>query len=141
MTTYDKVKACYDYLVLNTEYGQNPFAQEVVWAYGIDFYLAYHDDIRAYGVLRDGVGVCDDYSAAFAVMLRKIGVDCYTVGGQYTNSKGESGGHAWCEVNINGEIYIFDAQIEGRVVKDGKIKYSYFFKTYDEKAGRYAKEQ
>ncbi|MBQ8625225.1 MAG: hypothetical protein IJ419_03520 [Agathobacter sp.] len=50
-------------------------------------------------------------------------------------------GHAWCEVNLNGEIYIFDPQIEDRVVSNGKIKYSYFFKTYDERAGKYIKAE
>ena len=141
MTTYEKVKACYDYLVDNSSYGKNGVAWDIMFEKGQGFYDYYHDEIRAYGILSTKKGVCDDYSACFAVMLRALGLDCYVVGGQSINSSGEVSGHAWCEVKIDGKAYIFDPQIEDRIVdKRGKNIYNRFFKTYKELEGKYVKQ-
>ena len=66
MDTHDKLKACYDYIIQNTEY--------VAPACGGEPYYS------AYGVFMVGEGICDTYSAAYAVMARKIGVPLYLAG-------------------------------------------------------------
>ena len=136
MTTYDKVKACYDYLIKNCSYGHNETMMEY-----IDYYYGYHYEVSTYGILKGKIGVCDDYSAAFATMMQAIGFNCYVVGGQTAKSGGGYTGHAWCEMNINGTIYVFDPQVEDNIAKGGTIKYYRFGKTYDQVPGKYIKSE
>lgn len=137
MTTYDKVKACYDYLINNCSYGNN----EVMMDY-IDYYFyGYSYEVRTYGMLKGKIGVCDDYSSTFATMMQAIGLNCYLVGGQTSKSGGGYTGHAWCEMNLNGTIYVFDPQVEDNIAKGGAIKYYRFGKTYEQVPGKYIKEE
>ena len=137
MTTYDKVKACYDYLINNCSYGYN----ECVYDYIEAYFYGYQYEVSAYGLLKGHIGVCDDYSATFAMLMRYIGLDCYVVGGQTSKSGGGYTGHAWCEMSINGMIYVFDPQVEDNIAKGGTINYYRFCKTYDQVSGKYIKEQ
>ena len=137
MTTYDKVKACYDYLINNCSYGNNEYVMDY-----IDYYFyGYSYEVRTYGILKGKIGVCDDYSAAFATMMQALGLNCYVVGGQTSKSGGGYTGHAWCEMNINGTIYVFDPQVEDNIAKGGSIKYYRFGKTYEQVPGKYIKEE
>lgn len=135
MTTYQKVKACYDYLIKNCSYGHN----EYVYDYIEEYFWGYKYEVSAYGMLKGHIGVCDDYSATFAMMMQAIGLDCYVVGGQTSLSGGGYGGHAWCEMVLDGEIYVFDPQVEDNIAKGGKILYYRFGKKYDEVPGKYIK--
>ena len=68
---------CYDWLIQNCSYG--------------------HDTVRmgeggriaedAYSILAGRVGVCDNYSAAFAVMARMLGFDARLQNGQTHRSR------------------------------------------------------
>ena len=144
MTTYDKVKACYDYLINNCTYGlpyECDFGFQIYFEYGEEYYYTHYRDIEAYEILSTGLGVCDHYSSAFMVMMRKIGLNCQWVAGIQTNSSGESSGHAWTEIIIDGKAYIFDPQIEDRIVeRKGKWIYDRFYKTYEELPGKYTKD-
>lgn len=124
MTTYDKVKACYDYLINHTVYGINENPEDLVMPEG--FALNSFDYMEAWStndVLRHGIGVCDDYAAAFLVMTRRIGLETYVTGGTIGGQ-----GHAWNNVKINGTYYLFDAQVEDRIAGNhgGAIQYSLF---------------
>lgn len=124
MDTHDKLKACYDYIINHTVYGLNS-----VWG---DSYA------MAYGLLRDGQGVCDDYSAAFAVMARKIGVPVYTVAGETHKSNGDFTPHAWCQLDFNGVTYIFDPEVEDVISNSqGYIMYIRFGGTTAQLADKY----
>lgn len=114
MDTHDKLKACYDYLITHTVYGQNSYTG------GTYRY--------AYGTLAEGIGVCDDYSAAFAVMARKIGVPVYTASGSTHKSNGQFTPHTWCQLDYNGVTYIFDPQVEDVIAnsRGGAIMYIRF---------------
>ena len=137
MTTYDKVKACYDYLIKNCSYGHNETMMEY-----IDYYFyGYNYEVSTYGILKGKIGVCDDYSAAFATMMQAIGLNCYVVGGQTNLASGGYTGHAWCEMNLNGTIYVFDPQVEDNIAKGGAIKYYRFGKTYDQVKSKYIKSE
>lgn len=138
MDTYDKVKACYDYLINNCVYGQGDGIYDV-----LEFDDMYSDkslyEKFAYIILRDHEGVCDYYSAAFAVMTRAIGLDTKVRGGQTSTARTESGytGHAWCVIIIDGVEYVFDPQVEDNIAKGGAIGYYRFCKTYDEVKNNY----
>ena len=125
MDTHDKLKACYDYLINHTVYGANPY-------YGSSYHYAY-------GVFEEGIGVCDDYSAAFAVMARKIGVPVYTAGGSTHKSNGDFTPHTWCQLDYNGVTYIFDPQVEDVIAngRGGAIMYIRFAGTTSQLADKY----
>ncbi len=125
MSTYDKVRACYDYLVNTCSYGDNVLR--------LDF-PEDNGTARAYGMLVGHVGACDDYSCAFAALTRAIGLNCYTVYGQTARADGGYTGHIWCVVAIDGVEYVFDPQIDDNI---GADIYYRFCVTYDETPGSY----
>ena len=127
-TTYDKVKAIYDYEVKNFTYGGGlisiwdafSLAGEKVFKQREELLIAYN----AYSVLTTNVGVCDDYAAAFMVMTRAIGLESYVVSGTI-NGKG----HAWNNMRVSGKLYFFDAQAESASAAGGSIGYYCFGKS------------
>jgi len=133
MTTYEKVKACYDYLIDYSSYGSNEERHK---------YLSYVPSNlvgagRAAGMLEGHIGACDDYSCAFAALVRAIGLNCYTVYGQTSRASGGMTGHIWTVINLDGTEYVFDPQIDDNISKGGPTYYYRFCKTYGEVAGCY----
>lgn len=141
MTTYDKVKACYDYLIEHTEYGY-PDASGIPSA-ATDEYVSYNSMMDAYAVskayvmLKTGVGVCTDYASALLVMARRIGLDAYMVNGETSMAGGGYTSHTWNMITIGGVDYVFDAQVEDNIAKGGKVQYYRFCKTTDQVARNY----
>ena len=136
MTTYDKVKACYDWLIINCSYGINEEWTNYVTLKNFENYMG---PIDATGMLKGHTGVCDDYSCAFAALVRAIGLNCYTISGGTARADGKGmTGHTWTVIKINGTEYIFDPQIDDNIAKGGVIGYYRFCKTYEEMPGSYA---
>ena len=102
MDTYDKVKACYDWMVKNVSYKVPFHAGSGYWD-------------CAYQVFRDKIGTCNCYSAAFAAMMRRIGLECYVLSGVTSASAGGMTGHIWTVIEIDGATYIFDPQVEDAI--------------------------
>ncbi len=115
MDTYDKVKACYDWLIANTSY-KRPYHEQ-----SGNFQCAYQ-------VIRDGIGTCNCYSNAFAVMMRYIGLECYVAEGSTTASGGGYTGHEWTTVKIGDSFYVFDPQVEDAIAgrNGGTVNYVRF---------------
>ena len=120
MSTYDKVLACYNYLI-NDNVLRHDFPED-------------NGTARAYGMLVGHVGACDDYSCAFAALTRAIGLNCYTVYGQTARANGGYTGHIWCVIAIEGVEYVFDPQIDDNI---GGSSYYRFCVTYDDTPGAY----
>ena len=87
--------------------------------------------LRAYDILISDVGVCNDYSAAFMVMTRAIGLECFYVEGKTNNISGGYSGHIRNNVRINGTLYTFDVQVEANITDraGGVNTYTRFCKT------------
>ncbi|MBQ3154364.1 MAG: transglutaminase domain-containing protein [Clostridia bacterium] len=115
MDTYDKVKACYDWVIDNTSY-KRPSHEK------------YNDLHCAYQLIRDGIGTCDCYSNAFAVMMRYIGLECYVVEGTTSANGGGYTGHEWTTIKIGEDFYVFDPQVEDAIAgrNGGKVNYLRF---------------
>ena len=128
MSTYEKVLACYDYLIDTCSYGDNVLR--------LDF-PEDNGTARAYGMLVGHVGACDDYSCAFAALTRAIGLNCYTVYGQTARADGGYTGHIWCVIAIDGVEYVFDPQIDDNIARGGPTGYYRFCVTYDETPDSY----
>ena len=129
MSTYDKVLACYNYIINNAEYGRTKMTvtQDDLQSYQTeqDVWIV----LFAKRILNTGTGVCDDYSALFLVMTRAIGLDCYYTHGYTTNTKGETKDHVWDTITVDGVDYIFDPQVEDKQSANG-IKYTFFCQPY-----------
>lgn len=133
MTTYQKVKACYDYLINNASYGGGGFSVPMR-------YTAFQDNLTvacAKYILTSKQGVCDDYSSAFMCMTRRIGLQSYTCACQAPNQSGGVSGHMVAFISVGGVNYIFDPQIEDYNAKGGKIPYRNFCKTFEAMAKTY----
>lgn len=97
MSDFEKVKAAYDFVIVNTTYGTTTEP-----GYG-----AGHSP---YSIVKDGVGVCQAYALLFQRLMDEAGVESkYIVGERvvpgYTNKKE---GHAWNVVTIDGKTYHID---------------------------------
>ena len=135
MSTYEKVKACYDYLINSASYGGSDQAIRVSFDYA-----SMQDAIvvaLAGSILKSNVGVCDDYTSAFVVMTRRIGLRSYYCTGVTQSQRGGLGGHAWAVIEIGGADYSFDPEIEDVNAKGGPISYRKFCRTVEEISGSY----
>lgn len=126
-TPYEQLRGCYDWLIQNCSYGS------VLSNLNQGGWLA--ED--AYSIMTQRVGVCDNYSAAFAVLARMIGFDARIQTGQTHRAVGGYTGHAWCVINIHGVDYVFDPQVEDNIAAGGAIRYLRFCKTYEEVPDKY----
>lgn len=132
MSTYDKVKACYDYLVNNLTY-----EVQVVWMVNDPCYKSYLDRTIvsfANTTLSTKGGVCDQYTMCFVVMCRRIGLEAYPAGGKVAAKAGGYTGHTWAYIVLNGTNYVFDPQVQSNNMD---ASYYYFGKTYSQLGSMY----
>lgn len=136
-TTYDKVKAIYDYEIRTFTYGRSHTLSTA------DIFLMYPSSKdaslveMAYETLTTHRGVCDNYAAVFTVLTRAIGLDSYSVGGTTGAAAGGFTGHAWNNIIINNRYVVFDAQVEDDISRGGSIGYYRFAKTDSEVRSSY----
>jgi hypothetical protein len=105
MTDLQKQRVLHDHIVRNASYGDQGTKS--------------HTD---YGVLVEGVGVCESYAKAMYRLLNMVGVPCKLI-------DGEAGGeaHQWNLVQINGIWYHMDATWNDPVgAPPGYISHKYF---------------
>ena len=105
MSNYEKVLAIYKYMETNFSYYGSFIPSE-------NEYVSEYDNKnvgRAKGILTTGHGTCTEFSAAFMVMMRALGFECYTVQGYFSG-----GPHTWAIMILDGKDYIFDPQIDFR---------------------------
>ncbi len=133
MTTYQKTKAIYDYLMDNCYYGWGA----VSWS---GKYVMHDDDyvvVMGKHILKTGHGTCDNYSAAFVAMARRIGLNAYFARGYAGNMSGYLDTHEIAIVSIGGVDYSFDPQIDDYSSRAGHRTYSLFCKPFSTQTGRY----
>lgn len=143
MSTYEKVTACYDYLLENMSYGSqmrylNVSAGDTTCS---SIYYTY-GEVEGFAsvAFTSNVGMCNGYASAFIVMANAIGLDAHLVEGSTASARGGYAYHKWAEVDIGDETYIFDPQLDQDLSKAGLPAYSVFCKTYDQVPGRYIRK-
>ncbi|MDR2655759.1 MAG: hypothetical protein LBC56_06770 [Oscillospiraceae bacterium] len=138
-SAYEKLLACYNYIVLNTKYGSHMaglYAQ--VGGATCRGIYSNHGETEGFGAvaLITHVGMCNAYAAAFILMARKVGLqDIYLEEGYFVNRSGRYNYHKWAEAKINGQLYVFDPQVEQNM----SALYNNFCRLYSELPGRYVK--
>jgi transglutaminase/protease-like cytokinesis protein 3 len=91
MSELERELVLYDHLVDNTRYDLQNY-----WTNAIPSGSA-----SVYGVLINGIGVCDGYAKAFEYLMHQVGIECMYV-------LGDEMYHAWNIVGIDGRYYHVD---------------------------------
>ncbi len=99
MSEYEKVLAVHDHLIRNSVYDRA----------NADNASVPPEEHEAYGVIVNGIGVCDSYAKAVKLLLDKAGVECMLIEGTSAETPGKSADHAWNIVRLDGEYYHLDA--------------------------------
>ncbi len=102
MDTYDKTKACYDWVISHMVYKRVSHDRQGYWE-------------CAYQALEEGKGTCNCYSLLFIAMTRYIGLDTYYVEGVTSANGGGMTGHFWIVMEIGEDTYVFDPQVEDAI--------------------------
>lgn len=66
--------------------------------------VEYGSWLSAYGALLEGDAVCQGYDAAFAYIMRYLGIPCFGIDGHIP----KRGPHVWSNVYVNGEWKVVD---------------------------------
>ena len=113
MSEYEIVKTIHDYIVNNTRYDTRHFSIGKVP----------DESYNVYGVLIEGIAVCEGYAKTMKYLLDKAGIENYIVLG---TANGEN--HAWNIVNIEEDYYHVDVTWDDPVSEDGSdiLIYDYF---------------
>lgn len=99
------VQAIYNYVVNNIDYDYNKIDK---------LSSDYTPDIDT--ILKDGKGICYDYSVLFAAMLRSQGIPAKLIKGY---RDGMSAYHAWNEVYLDGSWKVIDTTYDASLKKAG----------------------
>lgn len=109
-TENDKIEVCYQYMV-------QQFSYDFVKMKNVEYdYIPVIDD-----VLKKKLGICYDYSAVFASMLRSQGIKCKLIMG-YTTMVKEY--HAWNEVYVNDKWVVVDTTFDSQMYAN-RIQYKF----------------
>ena len=99
---YDRALFIPDYLAENCSYDFELL--ELIVSKSEDFDRS---GTTAYGCLIDGSAVCSGYSAAYQVLLNRLGIVCGRLDGESFGS-GETVAHEWNYICLDGEYYYVD---------------------------------
>ncbi len=125
MTDVEKVRAIYEYLIMNVCYDKVLYELN-----GRDSNIHKYKGFYLEGVFDDHRAVCEGISKAMALLCNMEGIRCVQVTGfQTTNPDGI--GHAWNKVFVDGAWYVIDATSGGTIINNGDnpfeiLTYKYF---------------
>ncbi len=106
MSRDEKLRALYNYVRDNFTYLKRPLIEtgQTGW----------HAEYAKY-FLTNGKGNCYNFSATYCLLCQELGLPAYTVVGSVLNSP-----HGWVEIVLDGEVYMFDTQLEWRYLHQYK---------------------
>ena len=125
-TPYEKVIYIHDYIIDNTQYDQETYKKMNESKDSKEIYEA----TTAYGCLLNNKAVCSGYSAAFQLLMQKLGIKSGRVSGR--KSDGED--HEWNYIVLDNEYYYVDVTWDDPIndgIQDNKT-YEFFCITTDE---------
>ena len=143
MSTYEKVRAVYDYVLYYFEPATKLYVDEdtVYETCSSVDYISYFDMeliYRANRALTNQTGASAEYACVMTVLLREIGLEAYYIDGEKMDTGYES--HGYTLVLIDGEQYVFDAESEDKEIENTEVSYSYFCKKWEDVSDIYSEE-
>lgn len=127
MSEYEKTKSAFDYLI-ETGYYQWPLALDVWRLRCASGEIPSYIENRSLGILLNGLGTCEDYSAALVMLLENMDIEARYVPGLTYHRDGYLVHHAWVTAKVDGIWYHMDCELEDGISK-GTVKYKYFMKS------------
>ena len=124
MTPTEKLNALYVHLMDKAfyNYGAEPYVDKDEVGWETEYVKKFMDT---------GLGSCFSYAALTMFYARALGMEAYTVIGEcYTNI--DWVWHCWTEINLDGEIYVCDAEMEGIYAKNHDVSWDLFMVTHEE---------
>ncbi len=115
MTDFEKLRAIYEWLVMNVEYDNAALALSDSGLTTLE--LTQYDAWFAEGVFNNGVAVCEGYAKAFIILAKLENIPTIMVSGD---------AHAWNKVLYNGEWYGIDATHGNPAVREMSTYYEVF---------------
>lgn len=113
MTRDEKLEALFNYVRDHYTYLKRPLISKDQTDWEPEYALYF---------LQNGKGNCYNFSAAYCLLCRELGLPAYTVVGSALNSP-----HSWVEIVLDGSPYIFDPQLAWRYLHDwDKTGYNFF---------------
>jgi transglutaminase/protease-like cytokinesis protein 3 len=113
MTQKKQLRSCFDYFVSTSSYERKMNVPVGNWT-----------GDYAKDILSTGKGNCYNYAAAFAYIAKGLGYDAKVCTGTVSSNLGGRTPHAWTEVKMGDNWYIFDAEMQG-AKGDGYYKQTY----------------
>lgn len=117
MTDYQKELTLHDYVINHARYDY------VDYLNGSLPNEVYTD----YGVLVNGIAVCEGYAKAMYRLLTLAGIETKYVVGDASDGSGEWIPHAWNIVKIGGQYYQLDTTWDDPVMEDGSDTLSHYY--------------
>lgn len=132
MTTYDKVRSIYDYMLVHYETKSSSFVDiDSILDYcsGVNYVSEFDMEMlyRTNKLISNKEGASYDYACMFALALRRIGLEAYYIEGEIESTDengydtyGDSKNYVeqgYVVVVIDDEKYIFDAAMEDKVLE------------------------
>ena len=111
MNNYQKVWACYLYLVDNITYSRGMDANTGAYS-SSDPATTPVEVLWATDLFNAGQGCCYNYSSAFVYLMRALGYDAHLVSGSVPKYGGGTTPHCWLYVNLRGKQYTFDPDLD-----------------------------
>lgn len=117
MDNYDKLLACYKWIINNAYYYRYDYGYTGAWNNTSVSYSNLQDRKTVsfavpilLGKNGQRYGTCINYGSAMTIFARALGFDAYYVGGETLRADNSYGEHYWCVIKINGIWYNFDPQ-------------------------------
>ncbi len=80
-------------------------------------------------------GNCYCFSAVFYFLAKQLGFDAVLISGKVNNRNPVP--HGWVEIPENGQMIMYDPELEAAQRKSGHMQYDFFHMAYDETPWRY----
>lgn len=106
---YDKIKYFHDTIINNCSYDMEA-----------------KNAHTAYGVLVEGVAVCEGYAKAFSLLCELSGIPSLPIEGTAIDTDGVSQSHMWNMVMCDGIWYNIDVTWDDPEAEDNTLRYDYF---------------
>lgn len=144
---YTKIQAIYEWAIANVVYTHNGYGYVEGAANQYDYLLrtfyveqmTYEEGLEhaipdkvinhASYALFEERGACYDYASLMAVAIRHVGINAYVHTGYWIlESDGSTNNHhGWCEIELDGKLYIIDAQREARYTEKVGSNHNIYF--------------
>ncbi len=129
MTDYEIIEKCFVYIIESTFYIEydNPTITQSWRSYPTcEVPPTYYEEL-AFGVLKYGIGSCENFAAAMMVLLEGLGFEVRYVPGYTASVGGNYVVHAWTMVKVDDRWYHLDSQLEDNISFE-EINFKYFMK-------------